>query len=76
MKSEEMEMLDAFQRLSDTGRINALAYTQTILQAENGIRKEYGLNHSSPKKSGKADPMKTDSQGSSFLTGAELLRSN
>ncbi|MCL2138817.1 MAG: hypothetical protein FWH41_04725 [Treponema sp.] len=47
MVKDEKEMQEAYRQLSDSGRIDVLAYTNTVLKAENGIKKEYGLAASS-----------------------------
>jgi hypothetical protein len=40
----EKEMMEAFRQLSDSGRIDALSYTKTVLRAENGVKRSLGLD--------------------------------
>ena len=44
MSKDEKEMIEAFKQLSASGRIDALSYTRTVLKAENGIKKQYGID--------------------------------
>lgn len=41
---DEKEMMEAFKQLSASGRVEALSYAKTVLKAESGIKKEYGLD--------------------------------
>jgi len=47
---QEQKMNEIFNQLSTPGRIDVLAYTNTVLKAEEGIKKEYGLGKSPAKK--------------------------
>ena len=44
MSKDEEEMMEAFKQISADGRIDVLSYTKTVLKAESGIKKQYGLD--------------------------------
>ena len=52
-KEQEQKMLEAYRKLSASGQVEVMSHTKTILKAENGIKKEYGLDN------GKKTPAKT-----------------
>jgi hypothetical protein len=43
LEKQEKEMLNYFRQVSSSGRVDILAHSKTILRAEEGIKKEYGL---------------------------------
>jgi len=47
IEKQEEEMLEAYRQLSASGRVDVLAHTKTILKAETGIKKEYGIEEKS-----------------------------
>ena len=43
-QKQEQEMMGIFNQLSASGRVDVLAHTNTVLKAEKGIKKEYGID--------------------------------
>ena len=48
MSTKEKEILEIISQLSPTGQVDLLVHGKTILRAEAGIKKQYGLD--APKK--------------------------
>jgi hypothetical protein len=42
--NDSKEMQDTYEQLSASGRLEVLTHALTILKAENGIKKQYGIN--------------------------------
>ena len=48
MSKDEKKALEAFRQLSASGRVDVMSHINTVLKAENGVKKAYGLDKKKP----------------------------
>lgn len=46
--NEERELTELFRQLSNMGRLDALAYVNTLRKAEIGVKRQYNLDTKEP----------------------------